>query len=437
MKRFRWGLYIPAACILLVSCTSSRFTQASIARAATSLLKDSALATAHIGISVYDAGTAQPVYEYNSNKYFIPASNTKIATCYTAMKYLGDSLDGLLYAESDSQLTIMPTGDPTFLHGDFNNQPVITFLKQQAKPIAYVPTNWQETALGEGWSWDDYQDYYSAERSGFPLYGNTVTLTGSKVTTPSYFLNHVLDLTKNTGLPQRPIQRDLYSNSFVVTAYNLVNRNTYIPFITSDSLSVALLMDTLHRNIEIIQPAGAPQSHAWQVIKSQPTDSLLKIMMHRSDNFYAEQCLLMVSEAMLGCMKDERIIDTILRSDFKDIPQPPRWVDGSGLSRYNLFTPADLVWILKKMRSEFYWKRITTIFSTAGEGSLKSYPLSYKDKIFAKSGSLSNNLSLSGYLITRKNKLYIFSVMIGNHMNDDAAIRKSIETLLTHIMETN
>src|SRR5215216_2947832 len=103
-------------------------------------------------------------------------------------------------------------------------------------------------------------------------------------------------------------------------------------------------------------------------IHSQPTDSLLKPMMHRSDNFFAEQSLLMVSNERLGFMNDARIIDTLLKTDFKDLPQKPRWVDGSGLSRYNLFTSQDFVFILNKMKNEFGMERIKVIFPTGNEG---------------------------------------------------------------------
>ena len=71
----------------------------------------------------------------------------------------------------------------------------------------------------------------------------------------------------------------------------------------------------------------------------------VKTMMHRSDNFFAEQSLLMVSNKLLDVMNDEKIIDTLLKTDFKDLPQKPGWVDGSGLSQYNLFTPQDFVTI--------------------------------------------------------------------------------------------
>ncbi len=72
----------------------------------------------------------------------------------------------------------------------------------------------------------------------------------------------------------------------------------------------------------------------------------------------------------LGVMNDEKIIDTLLKTDLKDLPQKPRWVDGSGLSRYNLFTPKDFVFILNKMKNEFGIERIKIIFPTGGRGTL-------------------------------------------------------------------
>ena len=73
-----------------------------------------------------------------------------------------------------------------------------------------------------------------------------------------------------------------------------------------------------------------------QLVKTVPTDSLLKIMMRRSDNFFAEQVLLMGAQQLLGKMDDAAFIDSLLKNDFAGLPQKMRWVDGSGLSRYNL-----------------------------------------------------------------------------------------------------
>ena len=42
--------------------------------------------------SIYEPATNKYWYNFQADKYFVPASNTKLPTCYAAMKYLGDSL---------------------------------------------------------------------------------------------------------------------------------------------------------------------------------------------------------------------------------------------------------------------------------------------------------------------------------------------------------
>ena len=157
--------------------------------------------------------------------------------------------------------------------------------------------------------------------------------------------------------------------------------------------------------------------------------------MHRSDNFYAEQSLLMVSHERLGVMDDAAIIDTFLANDFKGMPQKPRWVDGSGLSRYNLLTPQDFVFVLDKMKNEFDWKRITTIFASGGNGTLGNYYQNLHGQIFAKTGSLSNNTALSGYLVTHTGKTLIFSILVSNHTLPASSVRGAVETFLKYVCD--
>jgi D-alanyl-D-alanine carboxypeptidase/D-alanyl-D-alanine-endopeptidase (penicillin-binding protein 4) len=160
-------------------------------------------------------------------------------------------------------------------------------------------------------------------------------------------------------------------------------------------------------------------------------------MMFNSDNFFAEQTLLMVSNEKLGYMGDEQIIDTLLKTDFKDLPTKPRWVDGSGLSRYDLFSPKDFIYILNKLQSEFGFTRMKRILPTGGQGTLTNYYEGDAGFIYAKTGSMSNNVSLSGYLITKKNKLLIFSVIINNFDGSGKSGRRAIEKLIKSIRETN
>src|SRR6266536_1092971 len=206
------------------------------------------------------------------------------------------------------------------------------------------------------------------------------------------------------------VKRQVENNNFeaVKSTQNFVSQS--VPFKTEPKFLKELLKYTLHiENVLFINFSPVDSSHeGMKIIHSQPTDSLLKMMMHRSDNFFAEQSLLMVSNGMLGVMNDEKIIDTLLKTDFKDLPQKPHWVDGSGLSRYNLFTPMDFVFVLNKMLNEFSWNRITTIFPTGGTGTLSNAYKNIEGKIFAKTGTLSNNLALSGYIITKRGKTLIW-----------------------------
>src|SRR6185436_14086974 len=103
-------LIINFSFLILTSCS----IQKRISKSAKQVINDSSLLTAHVGISIYEPATGKYWYNYQGDKYFVPASNTKLPTCYAAMKYLGPNLRGLDYIETDSILFIRPTADPSF-----------------------------------------------------------------------------------------------------------------------------------------------------------------------------------------------------------------------------------------------------------------------------------------------------------------------------------
>ena len=432
-----------ACCLLITSCS----IQQKISKSARQVVKDSSLLTAHVGISIYEAASGKYWYNYQGDKYFVPASNTKIPTCYAAMKYLGDSLVGLKVKETEHQISIIGSGDPSFLHADFKQHPVFNYLKtlkQSRKPVWFYAPFREEKSLGSGWTWGDYSAAYMAERSAFPIYGNVVSFSGKRDSInvhPKYFSKYILQRLSSPNSFLSDVNRSQYDNTFQTIAYGKEWRKIEVPFITSDTLTYQLLIDTLAEAKSFVPPNYAPQILErdslimWYIIHSQPTDSLLKPMMHRSDNFFAEQTLLMVSNERLGVMNDEKIIDTLLKTDLKDLPQRPRWADGSGLSRYNLFTPQDFVSILNKMKNEFGMERIKVILPTGGEGTISSYYKADSNFIFAKTGTLSGVVALSGYLYTKKGKLLIFSALVNNHQASATAVRRSVEKFLQGIRQ--
>ena len=443
MKKF---IYLPflilnfSFFILNSSCSLQRKLNTA---AEENILAVSDLQTAHIGICIYEPASNKYWYKYQSNKYFVPASNTKIFTCYAGMKYLDDSLTGISYTETENDLFIVPNGDPSLLHPDFKKQPVIDFLQHTNKNISIVSGNWRDKALGNGWSWDDYNDNYMAERSALPVYGNTIKFVQtesegnalglekepqiSTYTLPD--INWKIKFNTDTA-HNFSVQRDRNENLFTITQGKEKYKEQEVPFVTNGILSaLELLKDTIGKEIKTEDPLKI-QNLKFKTIRSQPADSIFKPMMHRSDNFFAEQTLLMVSNKMLGTMSDEKIIDTLLKTDLKDLPQKPNWADGSGLSRYNLFTPQDFVWILNKIKNEFDWQRIRSIFPTGNQGTLTNYYTTDSSFIYAKTGSLSGVVAISGYLTTRQNKNLIFSVLVNNHQTVGRNVRRAVEKFL-------
>jgi D-alanyl-D-alanine carboxypeptidase/D-alanyl-D-alanine-endopeptidase (penicillin-binding protein 4) len=430
------------SCLLLASCS----VQKKIAKSADKEVLDvAALQTAHIGITIYEPATNKYWYDYQGDKYFVPASNTKIPTCYAAMKYLGDSLVGLRYVmlgkDNNKDIWIQATGDPTLLHPDFTRQPVIDFFKKDTSVSFVLATNnqWKDDAYGSGWSWNDYDESYMTERSLFPVYGNVVRFYGDK--DEINIIPGNIDLGyggtgNNTGSFSYQNKKYSFSrakdeNLFLWEEEKNDLKYEEIPFITSAGKTIELLKDTIE-GLKLTLSSKISLSNP-KLIHSQPTDSMLKPMMHRSDNFFAEQSLLMVSNERLGVMNDAKIIDTILKTDFKDLPQKPRWVDGSGLSRYNLFTPQDFVSILNKMKNEFGIERVKTIFPTGNKGTLTNYYTADSNYIYAKTGTLSGVVALSGYLYTKKGKELIFSVLVNNHQASGTDVRRAVEKFIQGI----
>lgn len=267
-----------------------------------SFIADEIFRSAHIGISVYDPSSKTYLHSYQSDKYFVPASNTKIFTCYAALKYLPDTVS--IYAND---------------------------------------TWWNE--LGPGWAWTDYEEV-----------------------------------------------------------------ENYFPY------------------------AALPDSGTvWTGL----LDSLLRPMMFKSDNYLAEQLLRTVSLQKINKVDQEIIIDTILNNAFRKNVSRPKWVDGCGLSRYNLFTPQQFVFILDKIWNEYGEARIKTIFPSGGNGTLKNYYMADKGFIFAKTGGLTGVIGLSGYVYTLKNKPLIFSILVNNYNGSATTVRKRIERFIKELRQLN
>lgn len=400
------------------------------------ILNVKGISNAHTGICILDPATGKYWLQYQADKFFMPASNTKIFTLYTGLQLLGDSLPGMRYAENDTAVYIQGTADPSFLHPEFTYQPVKDYLTATDKRIWYQPVQIKNKRFGPGWAWSDYADYYQPELNEWPMYGNVtrINIKGRDYSiTPAYFAKSAsLQFLPDRSTDEVLADRDERENHFTLymRPNDAASHEFEVPFITGNREQLLLrLSDTLHKPVGLLPGALA----GGRLMKSIPVDTLFQPMMHRSDNFFAEQILMMCSAQKWDTIDTRKVIRYMLDSSLKDLPTPPSWVDGSGLSRYNLFTPADFVSVLQKLYRTYPKERLYPLFPTGGKGTLRNYYQQLPGRLYAKTGTLSGCVALSGYLVTRSGKTLIFSVLVNNHDTTSAVVRRAVEKFLVRV----
>ncbi len=388
------------------------------------------------GFMLYNLAKNKSIYEKNTHKYFVPASNTKLFTLYASLQLLKDSISTLRYVEEGDSVIFWGAGDPTLLHPDFNNSVAINFIKSFVgkKKIYFSDGNFTGESMGKGWAWDDYNDYYAAEKSPLPMYGNIVRVRvdSSRLTIqPAIFSNSFYK--KEVG---SIIQRTYTDNLFLLPK-GILNQASYkqdIPYKTSASLSQQLLMDTLKQYIGL---SKRPIVKDAKTIYSIPRNQLLANMMQESDNMMAEHLLMMCGLSVADTLDTEFAINYIQEKLLTDLPDKNKWVDGSGLSRYNLFTPQSIVKLLEKMHHSLPEETLFSLLAIGGQvGTLKnSFNNEENPYIFAKTGSMSGVYNLSGYLKTKKGNTILFSFMNNNFNDSVSSQRKAVEKILKQVRE--
>jgi len=378
------------------------------------------------GLYVYNPTTKKTIIENNSNHYFTPASTVKLFTLYTALKSLPDSIATISYYSTEDRLYIKALADPSFLYDSLPNS-TYEFLINTTKDIVLIPEEFSDFVYGDGWQWDDYQYYYMPEKSLFPIYGNLATLT-KNIIHPSYFQNQLEE--KN----QIGYHRDFLQNIFYKDTTGTEITKRKIPFKTSFELSRQLLSDTLQKPVYLTNDLEDAQFIPYN---STPTFPLYQRLMNESENFIAEQLFLIIAKERTNNYRVKNTINYALDSLLPNIPDKPRWVDASGLSRYNLFTPKSMVYLLEKMYEEFGEENLFNLLPQNGAGGSlqKWYPFE-STYLYAKTGSLSNNHSICGFIKTKKGNILIFSYMNNNFVQKSSQIRTLMNEKLQNIYNT-
>lgn len=431
------------ACIGLVLTCTACSTLGGKARFARHLERDirrsEVFSKAFTGFALLDPAKGKTLCAVNANQYFTPASNTKILTLYASLRVLGDSLPALHVQTRGDSVHVQPTGDPSFLHPDFKDwQKTAAFLKEvPGQTLVMHEPPGQPLPFGPGWSWDDFDEAYSPERSAWPIYGNVRRVFAPKPDSlaiePDFwtpFLQKKTDILGGISASD-PENRVFYSSKSTFKP----NFERWVPIHGVQSKLAILLEDTLKRKI-VVDPHSLRGQR--KTLYACPADTVYRRLMYESDNFIAEQLLLLCAGVKFDTLDAAKTIQWMQNNEFSGLDLKPKWVDGSGLSRYNLNTPNTLVRILLQLWQEQPKERLFDLFPAGGlSGTISDW---YKNTnappyVFAKTGSMSGVHCLSGYLVAKSGKVLIFSFMHNNFTGSSKPYKAEMQRFLSKVKD--
>ena len=384
------------------------------------------LSRAFVGISISDLDSEKSLASLNEDRYMTPASNIKLLTFLGTIQTFSKIPALEYFQENDSIIHFRSTGYPLLLHPFYPDNHLFKFFNEKYRWI-YHPSDTPPLKLGPGWSWDDFNYYHAAPKSVFPIYGNSVrgVLDGSDLELTPFF-NAVKDNTT------RNFEREQLKNIFKYNPRKWKTKDTiYRPFIPSDSLFIKFLSDATNIQVSF---AKQKDSLKWKALYTGNEELVYRGLLHDSDNGIAEALLLMIAKKKSGVLETQVAIDYLIRNWESWLPDKLEWVDGSGVSRYNIVTPRAFVSVLQKIYKEFPFETIQTFFPKSDvSGTLRHY----KDleNVYAKTGTLRHNHNLSGYWASKKGRKFAFSIMINHYTGPTNEIRNAITELLTWIQK--
>jgi serine-type D-Ala-D-Ala carboxypeptidase/endopeptidase (penicillin-binding protein 4) len=419
-----------------------------------------------VGVKIVTLGSGKVVFEQDSEKYFMPASNMKNFTVATALERLTPDFRMItsVYAAEmpDSQgiirgdLRVMGRGDIS-LSGTFNNGDVYKGIDNLADRIIAAGVKRIEgsivgdesyfsgNAIPATWEWDDLQWYYGAEISALQVNDGAVALTVtpgpagyacSVALNPVNSLIQVINLCTTSGSRRNiQINKRLDRNIIEITGTMPVGDLGFRGNVTVSrpaDLFVSLLKQRLEaKGVTVtggtrLQPArvtGDPAQVEIARFESPPLAQIAAMTMKPSQNMYTETLLWTLGEQVgrkNGQTGDSAQLGIAVVKDFlKQIGIPEDGImvyDGSGLSRHNLVTPAAVTalysYMARQSRYSQAWRDSLTIGGVDGTLSNRFKGTAAAANIRGKTGTINQVSALSGYLTTAAGEPLVFSIIV-------------------------
>ena len=401
--------------ILLIFFSSSLFSQISSKKIEKWISNNDDLNGSIVSIAVKRVDKEKKIVGSGIDTYMTPASNVKISTVLGSI-YYGDTIPIINYKVLNDTLKISPTGYPLLSHPKYRDEDLEKFIKE-FKHIVYHNPKIDLNKYGPGWAWDDYNSYYQAERSEMPIYGNVVQIiknsNGEIEVTPNIY-KIIFDFEQKNKILRSEKENKFFINPSLIKFGDTI----YSPFITSRKNTISLLENSLGNKVEFKKD----ELKDYNTLNTTQSNKIYSAILKDSDNLISESIAANISLRLNDTISVDKGVRLI-----QNISKQIELFDGSGLSRYNLVTPKSVISSLHDIYNLIGFDRIKKIFP-------KNYIIqNEKDFVWGKTGTLKNNHNYSGYIITDKNRRYIFSIMINHFTNDLSKIKEAIVDFLIYL----
>jgi D-alanyl-D-alanine carboxypeptidase/D-alanyl-D-alanine-endopeptidase (penicillin-binding protein 4) len=421
-------------------------------------------ANAHWGILIVDPARDETLYSRNAGKLFMPASNMKILTSASALARFGpDYRYATVFAARGrvsggtlaGDLVVVGRGDPTVsdhMLGDAMIPLRAIADSIVARGITHISGRvvaggdaFPGAVLGYGWSYDDFEDSYSAPidellfNEGFSTLrvrggaraGDPVTVDVSPARTIPHVRIAARTIDSPTDSAARRLALTVRARKDSLTWDVIVEGD--VPARDSTSLEVthhdpdvayvAAVTEALRAKGVTIDDAAtevpSPHLDTLATLSSPPLSEILKALMKPSQNQVAEMLFRTLALDATGSGRADSASAVVQRqiTQWGVVPSEAVIRDGSGLSRYDYISPRTVVRILDAMRRSPHFRVYYDALPIAGiDGTIRNR---MKDtpaagNVHAKTGSVALSRSLSGYVTTANGRLLVFSLLSNN-----------------------
>ena len=440
----------------------------------------------HVGISIFSISEDKYLYEVNSNKHFVVASNMKLFTTATALVYLGAGFEykteifyrGDISADGklDGDIIIKGSGDPN-ISGRFFDGNVTAVPDYWADKIKKYGTQvingdiiaddriFDREFVHSNWPKDQLTKWYCAPVSGLSFNDNCVDIKVKPGSKPGGLISvqiepetsyiTIINKCKTTSLKSKhyySLYRKPFTNQINLKGFVWSKAKPTKEWMTihNPPLYLATVFKEIleDKNIRITGEARVINKSDINIRIKQhklvaTTSSLrqsITVANKRSQGFYAEQIL----KTLGAIIKKEGTFSGGLAviSDFitkLGIQEDHYHLDdGSGLSKKNKLTPEMFTRLLRYMykhKNAGIFLKSLPIAGTDGtlKKRLKEEP--YKSRIRAKTGYVNGTSTLSGYVKTVDEEIIAFSILV-NKIKGGAWQAKRLQDIICRSLVT-